>query len=247
MDRLKLAILLMASLAATVIPRPTYSQASGGDATRHRMSLLAPGASQGPQPRPPERGDPIQAMSFRILWDQRIPGSLYPATESQNFNDQQLDNYDSAGANDFVVPGDQTWIIHGVIVPGVDDRPQDPTATENVRFYADNGQGFPGALVKAYNGVQATDIQDGLKFLHVDTGLVLPAGTYWLSVQANGGGPDFYSSWFWSRGNAPIGLEAVWKNPGDGWLSGCTDWGRIGACTGVGGWPEWQFALWGGS
>ena len=111
----------------------------------------------------------------------------------------------------------------------------------------DNGQGFPGALVKAYNGVQATDIQDGLKFLHVDTGLVLPAGTYWLSVQANGGGPDFYSSWFWSRGNAPIGLEAVWKNPGDGWLSGCTDWGRIGACTGVGGWPEWQFALWGGS
>ena len=243
MSRFKLAALLMASIVGALIPNPSYSQSPGQTAARHRMSLLAPDDGQPSDLRIALKGEPRRIDSLQVLWDQRIPGSLYPATESQNFGDPLLNIYDSIGANDFAVPVGQTWIIHGVITPGVDDRPQDPSATENVRFYADDGQGFPGVLVKAYTRVQATDTQDGFTFLHLDTGLVLPAGTYWLSVQANGGGSDYYSSWFWSRGSQLVGAEAVWKNPGDGWQTGCTSWGRLDACSGVFGWPEWQFAL----
>jgi hypothetical protein len=61
----------------------------------------------------------------------------------------------------------------------------------------------------------------------------LGAGTYWLAVSVD---VDFGvgGQIFWSTRTVQSNALAAWRNPGDGFASGCTDWGTIPSC-GVGG------------
>src|SRR5690606_21994711 len=71
----------------------------------------------------------------------------------------------------------------------------------------------------------------------------LAAGTYWLAVAV-----DFnfvtQGQIFWSTQTSGAASASVWRNPGDAFATGCTDWGTLAAC-GVGGGvdPAYTFQL----
>src|SRR5438093_1850288 len=64
------------------------------------------------------------------------------------------------------------------------------------------------------------------------TSLVLAPGTYWVSVQAN---MDFtpFGEWGWLDRAVTSNSAAVWQNPGGGFGTACTTWGRRGVTCGI--------------
>ena len=53
----------------------------------------------------------------------------------------------------------------------------------------------------------------------------LKRGRYWLAVQADTG-----HTWFWATTSDRQGLHDAWRNPGDGWATGCTVWDTVDTC-----------------
>lgn len=69
-------------------------------------------------------------------------------------------------------------------------------------------------------------------------------GTYWISVRVNldydaGAGGE----WAWLTNNISHGSESKWKNPGDGFETGCVSFTRIRTCYHQGEGPDFAFAL----
>ncbi len=66
------------------------------------------------------------------------------------------------------------------------------------------------------------------------TPAVLPAGTYWVSVQA---AMDFSAGgqWGWTERTVQSNSASAWQNPGGGFATSCTSWGRAlrPACVGT--------------
>src|SRR5690554_6889550 len=52
--------------------------------------------------------------------------------------------------------------------------------------------------------------------------VILDPGTWWLSVVVDLGFDG--GQWYWSSRTVQTGFAAVWQNPGDGFLTGCTTW-----------------------
>jgi len=130
-----------------------------------------------------------------------------------------FDTYDSEGADDFVVPGGIQWQIDEVATVGTTGTAGG--ATVNISFHGNAG-GTPGAAVCTYTGLTPID-NAGSFTIALPTACVLPPGTYWMVQQtiqefATGG------QHFWSNRTAAANNPAVWRNPGDGFGSGCTDW-----------------------
>ncbi len=143
--------------------------------------------------------------------------------------------YDSAGADDFVVPADVFgWDIVVVNTPGQFSPPagQVPLAV-NVAFHYDAG-GLPGGVARECDFPANTDFTtDGTGDLSIQVTCMLFPGTYWYSQQVR---VDFDPSGqhAWSTRNAAEGNAAAWKNPGDGFLTGCSDWSPAAGCGQVG-------------
>jgi len=151
---------------------------------------------------------------------------------SQNFETAN-DGYDAQGADDFVVPVMQNyWMIQQVKVNGTYFNGPGPAASVNVTFYFDSVN-FPGAVVSggAFNNLSMSDTA-GSFTIPLPTNLVLTAGTYWVSVQAN---IDFnpFGEWAWSDRTVASNSPAVWQNPGGGFATSCTTYGRRGANCGI--------------
>jgi hypothetical protein len=102
----------------------------------------------------------------------------------------------------------------------------------NVFFYQ-NASGLPGAQVYSALGVVPADV-GGDFTIALTTPAVLPAGTYWVSVQAV---MDFSvgGQWFWSTRAVQSNSPYAWQNPGGGFGIGCTTWAPGAATCGVGG------------
>src|SRR5690606_12467544 len=151
--------------------------------------------------------------------------------------------FNNQAADDFVVPeADGAWTIDTIVALGAYFNGPGPMPFVNVYFYADNG-GLPGAEVKAYDGL--TSFADAAGDLTIDLSAdpaVLPAGTYWLSVQAD---MDFTPNgqWGWTDRVVQTGSPAAWRNPADGFGTGCTDWAARAAVCGVGTDPDHLFQL----
>ncbi|MBL7149718.1 MAG: T9SS type A sorting domain-containing protein [Candidatus Cloacimonetes bacterium] len=155
-----------------------------------------------------------------ILYEQLANISEEGGISSQDF-EASFDAYDAEGADEFVIPVGETWTINEVVILGTYSV-TGPCDLGNVRFYADDA-GMPGTLLFEYLDVPASPTATGdLDCLIPDT--ALPEGTYWLGFQ---GRLDFglYGQWFWTKQAAPtIGYEFYWRNPLDGFGTGCTTW-----------------------
>jgi hypothetical protein len=174
-----------------------------------------------------------------VLYDQTgFPGTN--STTSQNFETAN-DGYDNQGADDFVVPAGETWTIEGVDAPGAYFNGVGPATDFNVFFYSD-AAGVPGTLVEQRLLSAYTDPGGlGSVSITLSPAVVLPEGTYWVSVQCDmdlgvGG------QWGWLEHEAVL-APSHWQNPGGLFGTPCTTWGpRVTSC-GVGAAPYFDNAF----
>jgi hypothetical protein len=128
-----------------------------------------------------------------ILYDQiNNPAPTPGGVTSQDF-EASSDAFDSFAADDFVVPGGETWNITGVDVAG-EYSAAGPAASFHVFFYTDSAT-LPGTLVATRlanpysNGANA--------IITLTSPVTLGPGTYWVSVQAR---QDLSAGqWFWDN------------------------------------------------
>jgi hypothetical protein len=172
-------------------------------------------------------GTTVVGVRSDVLYDQT--GVTAVGIGSQNF-EAANNAFDDQAADDFVVPGGQTWTVSKVAVSGVFfNGPGTPTATATVVFYNNSGN-VPGSVVQSFSGVPVTGGPNYTATL--PSNVVLNAGTYWVSVQVD---MDFTPNgqWGWNTyGGANVNSEAVWRNPGAGFGTPCTNYAPVltGGC-----------------
>ena len=149
-----------------------------------------------------------------VLYDQTSNDSG-TAFVSQNF-EASLSNYDTAAADDFVVPKGQTWNVKEVDVIGAYFNGYGPNASEDVTFYADD-KGKPGKPVKkgSFSNLSGSD-DGGSLAISLAKGVKLKPGHYWVSVVAN---LDFDTGgeWGWEVQTTHEGDDAMYKSGNSGW------------------------------
>jgi hypothetical protein len=160
------------------------------------------------------------------------------AINSQVFESENA-AYDDMGADDFVVPSGK-WLVEEVDVTGQFFSGSGPASSEDVTFYKDK-KGLPGKAVRNGTFTDLNGIADGGSFaIALPKKVVLKAGTYWVSVQANCNSVSC-GEWGWEVTSTQHGTQAEWQNPGDG-FDVCTSWGTIESCASATG-PDFMFDL----
>ena len=160
-----------------------------------------------------------------VLYDQ-LDNAGTISTGSQDF-EAANDAFDDFTADDFVVPGGQTWNITEVDAQGVYFNGAGPAASFHVFFYQNSG-GLPGTNV--YTAMAQPYVNAaGVFQVSLTVPAVLTAGTYWVSVQAR---MDFSPNgqWGWTDRTVQANSPAAWQNPGGGFGVGCLTWGVRGTC-----------------
>ncbi|WP_257388015.1 hypothetical protein [Tahibacter caeni] len=213
------AMLLAAAAAAVATVTTAPADAAGRDSASRRAVAARPAQPQAPL------GGAVE------LYSQLGTVSTNGALSSQ-FSSSSGAPYDSEGADDFVVPA-AGWRISTVefaAFVGNGTTGAFPTVG-NVRIYA-NAAGVPGTTVCNYPSVTVaynTSTQIATVNLPGVCDLTA-AGTYWITYQpiydfgASGG--DYY----WNLSTPQAGAIGQWRNPGDGFESGCTAWSPNTSC-----------------
>src|SRR6266478_5142606 len=138
-------------------------------------------------------------------------------------------------ADNFVIPGGETWNVTEVDIRSADGLPSPTSFTVN--FYLDNGSGLPGTQVYTANGLAVVGNPDYI--ITLTTPAVLASGTYWVSAVGTISGVN----WYWEgRSVTSNGFATAWRNPGGGYGLGCTDWARLQDCIGFS-WPDQMFRI----
>lgn len=165
------------------------------------------------------------SASAEELYNQ-IDATSPQSINSQDFNDAN-NAFDAMAADDFVVPTGETWRIDSALARGFKEGPGTATSA-NVTIFADVG-GMPGAEMFSAVAPATGYPHMNLAF----TGPELPAGTYWFGVSTildPGASPPF-SQWHWAENSEPFGNPAVYRNPGDGFTTGCTSFTLKSSCS----------------
>jgi len=191
------------------------SLASAGVGKQERVSAFpitsAPvGIRRVTVPRPP-RAPQV------VLYDQydNAGGS---ASLSATFTD--FPTFSSDLADDFVVPGGETWNVESIDADGLYFNGPGPATDWNVFIYTDSG-GLPGTQVYSTLNQPVTVVGTTLT-IKLTPAAVLSAGTYWIEIQAN---MTFgtQGEWGWTDRITQTGNSAAFQNPGGG-LGVCPSW-----------------------
>src|SRR5207253_3287982 len=200
--------------------------------------LQVPKVSSGPMGVPSFRLPSVPNLPAVTLYDQlNNPGTI--STGSQDFETAN-NAFDDFTADDFVVPGGQTWNITEVDAQGVYFNGPGPAASFHVFFYANSGS-LPGTLV--YSAMNQPYVNSAGTFqVTLGAPAVLTPGTYWVSVQAR---QDFAPAgqWGWTDRTVQANNPAAWQNPGGGFGVGCLTWGVRTTCVGDPAAPDQMFRL----
>lgn len=181
------------------------------------------------------------ARAQTVLYDQTDNASGNGAPD-QNF-EAAFDIYDSQAADDFSVPP-PGWSITSLDTVGTTGTAG--MATVDVTVFTNSPGGgdadLPGSPICTYSAITPTDTTGSLA-IALPSPCVLASGTYWLNVQTN---QDFGTAGqhFWSNRTVQSGNEGVWRNPADGFVTGCTTFTPQTTC-GVGGGaaPDFLFSI----
>jgi len=161
----------------------------------------------------PPRPKGVQA----VLYDQ-YDNAGGTASLSATFTD--FPTFDSDLADDFVVPGGQTWNVDSIDADGLYFNGSGPATDWNVFIYTDSG-GLPGTQIYSTTNIPITEV--GTTFTaNLSPAAVLTAGTYWIEIQAN---MTFgtQGEWGWSDRTVQSNNSAAFQNPGGG-LGVCPTW-----------------------
>jgi hypothetical protein len=176
----------------------------------------------------------------------RVAGTIYSQLDndngvsvvSQHFETRFL-SFDSQGVDDFKV--DTKAVVTKVQVDGAYFSGTGPANSIHVTFYK-NAAGAPGTVVQDIPHAPYTDTTGTGNFLIRIPRFTLKKGTYWLSVFVN---MPFLTrgQWGWSTNNNVRRNDSLWRNPGDGFGSGCTSWHKTLGCILAGEGGDFAFAL----
>ena len=164
---------------------------------------------------------PAPAVPSAVLYDQMDNASAN-GTNSQDFEAANA-TFTNQVADDFVVPAGQVWTVTGVDAAGVYFNGPGPAASFNVYFYTNAGT-LPGALVENRLAQAYTDpAGTGSPVIVLSTPVVLPAGIYWVTVQAR---LDFTpgGQWGWNDRTVTSNNPAAFENPGGGFACPTNTW-----------------------
>jgi hypothetical protein len=143
-------------------------------------------------------------------------------SSSQDF-ETAYDAYDNEAADDFIVTGGP-WNINFITCYGSYSSGSGPLEYVNIIFYNDNS-GVPGTEVQSFANIPCSvDDATGLVSINLPSTVTLNDGTYWLSIIAR---MDYATGgqWFHTYATSSNGAHWQWRNPGDGFGTGQTDWG----------------------
>jgi hypothetical protein len=163
-----------------------------------------------------------------VLYDQS--GTAANGAPAQAFPSPD-DAFSAEAADDFFVDDPAGWRVATVRLQASISDPDATGVAWRVAIFPDDG-GLPGPVPACSSDGLAgvLDAQQAWLELSLPEPCALPAGTYWLSLQASAANPPQV---FWN-GNAdePIGAEALWRNPGGGFEAGCAGWAPLSSCSG---------------
>ncbi len=164
-----------------------------------------------------------------ILYDQTGNPSANGTTD-QNFS-SSYDSFDNEAADDFAVPAGG-WTLSAVNMLTSTSAAFTGNTTASVNIYPD-AAGIPGATATCSYAAAPATVAAASTAITLPTTCALPAGTYWVAVSI---ALDFAASGqiYWTADTVGALSDAVWRNPGDGFATGCTNWGTLIACN-VGG------------
>jgi hypothetical protein len=175
-----------------------------------------------------------------VLYDQ-FDNATQPIA-CTNFID--LHNLSVDIADDFVVPAGETWTLQSVDVQGRYFNGSGPAFSFNVFVYADSAT-FPGAVVYSAPNqpfIQVGPVDRRTVTVNLSLPATIPAGTYWLEVQANSS--IRHGIWSWSERTVQSGNGAVERNLGGGALGNCAlTWIRKITCSAGSYGPDQVFRL----
>jgi hypothetical protein len=130
-------------------------------------------------------------------------------------------------ADDFVVPGGETWNVESIDADGTYFNGPGPATDWNVFIYTDSG-GLPGTQI--FSATNIPIVQVGTTFTaNLTPAAVLSEGTYWIELQAN---MTFVpqGEWGWTDRTVQSNNPAAWQNPGGG-LGVCPTWApKLAVC-----------------
>lgn len=177
-----------------------------------------------------------------VLYDQNTDDNGIGIV-SQNFpTSEGFDAYDAQGADDFTVPANFKWKVTSIDVTGVYFNGSGPADSVHVTIYkSKKGKPNEAAIVSDQDGITG-DFSSGSFSITLPTAVTLKPGKYWVSVQAN---MAFFvgGEWGWETSNTLKAVADMWKNPGDGFATGCTAYKDLNTCIPSGEGPGYMFAL----
>ncbi|HKP53611.1 MAG TPA: S-layer homology domain-containing protein [Chloroflexia bacterium] len=218
--------------------------------TGNRASAEAPVQ----QPREPGKphmttrgGEPtswyVPSSPAVVLYDQYDNADPFGSATSSQIFGAGFEELDNQLADDFIVPANQSWSVNQVDVAGYyNAEGAGPPQSINVYFYQDDNS-LPGTPVitetaRPFSGGPT----QGSFTIPLDP-VTLPPGHYWVSVQVN---MEYETNgqWLWADRTVQSNSPAAWRNPGDGFETGCTDWDIKGTnCGGNEDAPDQLFRL----
>jgi len=193
------------------------------------LAVSTTGWAQTPTTRAAGSGSPVLNAPTGgdiVLWDQTDNNSYY------GYNDQDFeaayDAYDNEGAADFTVTFPNGWDITQVNIAGFYST-TGPASAVSVAIYPDSG-GLPGAApICDYPSLGTFTDNSGSFSIPLPSSCSVGPGTYWVAHQAS---VDVLSAGqhFWFLRTSAVDADGAWRNPGNGFGSGCTDWVTLTAC-----------------
>src|SRR2546427_7055814 len=227
----------------------TRSHGSKPSVTAAQMSQVAPsaiGTAQTQLSAPLQESSRVTSGATGGTPVRTLRMPLYPQVILYDQYDNDLNNgivsadrtddppLSAEAADNFVVPGGQTWTITEVDIRSPAGFPT-PTSFA-VHFYTD-ASGLPGTEVYVATGLAVVGNPDYI--ITLTTPAVLASGTYWVSAV----GTITVNNWYWEgRSVTSNGFATAWRNPGGGYGLGCTDWARLQDCIGFS-WPDQMFRI----
>ncbi len=172
-----------------------------------------------------------------VLYDQTDNGTGTGYIGSTNFlNNISYDFLDSQGADDFQVPADKFWQVTTVSVHGLYSGDSGTPYVQSllIQFYSNSGSNLPAAPLYSATiaAAQISGLESGTFVVNLPSPATLGPGRNWLSVQANKqvDGDSGYQ-WHWRERSVQSNSPSAWRNPGNGYATGCTAFQpRIDVC-----------------
>jgi len=240
------AFLLM--LAGLAVATSTASTA-GAESSRPVQSITAPDRARTPD----FTWENWLAPQVVLLYNQ-LDNDGATANTSQNF-EAVYDAYDTFLGDDVNIPANQSWKIQYIGVQGAYANcfPDCTANSFNVMFHLNNGglPQDPPALTRANQTYFLLDsscdplVTSCLFVIQITPPVNVAAAPVprhgWISVQAN---MDFGTDgqFFWWERTVQSRDAAAFKNPGDGFVTGCVTWAPMMGCL-AGAAPDLMFGL----